>query len=288
VKKESMNTFKTFVLMVALIVVFTLLGKVIGGPSVATFAFIMALILNFGMYWFSDRLVLAMYRAREVGEKEAPMLHRIVTELAQKANMPKPRVYIVPTIHANAFATGRNPNSACVAVTEGLLQLLNPDEIEGVLSHELAHIKNRDILISTIAATMAGAIFYLANMARWLSIFGFGSRGEDEERGGNIIGMLILSIVAPIAALLIQMAISRQREYLADSTGARITHKPMSLANALRKLAYGAKKLPLQEANPATSHMFIVKPFSGKTLINLFSTHPPIEERIKRLERIIF
>ncbi|MEW6609248.1 MAG: zinc metalloprotease HtpX, partial [bacterium] len=229
-------------------------------------------------YWFSDKIVLAMYRAKPVTQKESPKLHRIVDNLCQFSQLPKPKVYIIPELTPNAFATGRNPNHAAVAVTNGILQLLSEDELEGVLAHELAHIKNRDILIATIAATIVGAISWMIHFARWIPI----GRSDDEE-GGNPLAFIVMLIVAPIAALLIQMAISRSREYLADDSGAQMCGKPISLANALRKLTLGVQRLPM-DVNPATAHMFIVNPLLGGGLMTLFSTHPPIESRIAKLE----
>jgi heat shock protein HtpX len=243
-------------------------------------ALIIAGIMNFMSYWFSDKIVLAMYRAKEVSEAEAPRLHAMVSELTARANIPKPRIYLLPAQAPNAFATGRNPQHAAVAVTQGLMNLLDEEELKGVIAHELAHVRNRDILIGSIAATIAGAIMFLAYMARFAAIFGgYGGRGRNSE---NIFGLLFMAIVAPIAALLIQMAISRSREYQADSSGAQFAGNPMGLAQALEKLGKYSKRIPMN-ANPATSHMFIVKPLSGRSMLNLFSTHPPIEERIRRL-----
>jgi heat shock protein HtpX len=221
-----------------------------------------------------------MYGAQEVTPEDAPQLHQIVEELAREADIPKPKVYIIPDDSPNAFATGRNPEHAVVAATEGIMRLLTPVELKGVLAHEIGHVRNRDILISSIAATMAGAIMILADMARFGAIFGLG--GRDNEEGPGIIGILVMSIIAPIAAMLIQMAISRSREYLADETGAHLAHNPESLARALEKLSMGVERVPM-DASPATAHMFIVNPLTGSTLMNLFSTHPPIEERVARL-----
>jgi heat shock protein HtpX len=236
--------------------------------------------MNFFSYWFSDKLVLKMYGAQEVSPAEAPQLHQIVEELAREAGIPKPKVYIIPDDSPNAFATGRNPEHAAVAATQGIMRLLTPTELKGVLAHEIGHVRNRDILISTIAATIAGAIMILADMARWGAMFGFG--GRDNEEGPGIVGLLVMSIIAPIAAMLIQLAISRSREYLADETGAHLAHNPESLARALEKLQMGVQRVPM-DASPSTAHMFIVNPLSGSTLMNLFSTHPPLEERIARL-----
>jgi heat shock protein HtpX len=276
------NTMKTFVLMAALTALVVVVGNLIGGQTGMAVAFMIALIMNFGAYWFSDKIVLAMYRAQEVGPEDAPKLYRMVEELASRANLPMPKLYIIPSGQPNAFATGRNPHNSAVAVTEGIMDLLTWDELKGVIGHELAHIKNRDILIGTIAATAAGAISMLANMAQWSIIFG-GRGDEDDEGGGNMISSLIMIIVAPIAAMLIQMAISRSREYLADETGAKIAGNPLSLADALRKLQRGVEVRPMN-ANPATAHMFIVNPLSGGGVLSLFSTHPPIEKRVERLQ----
>ncbi len=276
-----MNTFKTFMFLLVLTLFFIWIGGLIGGKTGMTIAIIMAAMMNFFAYWFSDKVVLAMYRAKEVTESEAPELYSIVRTLAQKAGMPMPKVYIIHEEQPNAFATGRSPKHAAVAVTTGIMRLLSPEELAGVIGHELAHIKHRDILISTIAATIAGAISYLAQMAQWALIFG-GWRREDDE-GGHPIVALLMMIIAPIIALIVQMAISRSREFAADEGGAKIAGNPRFLASALRKLQWASEKIPMN-ANPATSHMFIVNPLSGKSLIKLFSTHPPIEERIARLE----
>lgn len=277
------NIAKTFILMAALTALFMVAGQALGGRGGMTFALIMALGMNFFAYWFSDKMALAMSRAREVSPSEAPDLHTMVAGLCQRAGLPKPRIYIIDTDTPNAFATGRNPEHAAVAVTRGLMQTLSRDELEGVLAHELGHIMNRDILISSIAAVMAGAISYLATMAQWAMLFGMG-RGEDEEGEGmgGLLGSIVMMIVAPLAATLIQMAISRSREYLADATGARICGKPGSLANALQRLEDFNHRLPM-DVNPATAQMYIVNPLTAGTVANLFSTHPPIRERIRRL-----
>jgi heat shock protein HtpX len=275
-------------LLTALTVLFIFIGQLLGGRQGMIIAFGFAVLMNFFSYWFSDKIVLAMYRAKPVTEAEAPRLVQMVRLLTQQSGLPMPKVYIIPGTSPNAFATGRNPSHAAVAVTEGILDLLSADELEGVLAHELAHVKNRDILTSSIAATVAGAISMLANMAYFGAMFGgYGGR-NDRSGGGNAIGLLIMAIVAPIAALLIQMAISRSREYAADATGAKISGKPLSLANALRKLQSGVQRRPMGDANPATAHRFIVNPLSGRSFASLFATHPPMEERIARLEQLAY
>jgi heat shock protein HtpX len=280
-----MNRFKTFLLMLVLTVLFVLVGSAIGGKSGAIYAFIFAALMNFVTYWFSDKIVLRMYGAEEVTQAEAPDLYQIVGDLTGKASMPMPKVYIMENETPNAFATGRNPEHAAVAVTTGILRILSKEELMGVIGHELSHIRHRDILISTIAATIAGAISMLATMARWGAIFG-GGRSDEEEGGGggNILFVLIFSMIASFAAMLIQMAISRSREYMADEGGAHLSH-PHYLARALGKLDVAAHKIPMQ-ANPSTAHMFIVNPLRGGGVLSLFSTHPPIEERIARLEEM--
>jgi heat shock protein HtpX len=275
-----MNNVKTLLLLVTLTLILIWAGASLGGKQGMTVAFIFALGINFFAYWFSDKIVLGMYRARKVTESEAPELYGIVRRLAQKAEMPMPKVYIIEQEQPNAFATGRNPKHAAVAVTTGIMRMLSQEELQGVIGHELAHIKHRDILVSTIAATIAGAISFLAQMAQWAMIFGH--RGDDEE-GGNPLAALVMMIVGPIAALIIQMAISRSREYSADEGGARLAGNPRYLSGALRKLHLASQKIPMN-ANPATSHMFIVNPLSGGGILKLFSTHPPIEERITRLD----
>jgi heat shock protein HtpX len=274
-----MNTLKTAILMVGLTLVLVWAGGVFGGRSGMTMALIFALMMNFFTYWFSDRIVLKMYRAKEVDETEAPELYSLVRRLTQKAGMPMPRIYIINQPQPNAFATGRNPKNAAVAVTTGIMRILSVEELEGVIGHELSHIKHRDILIGTVAATIAGAISYLAYMAQWAMIFG----SSDDDEGGNPFAAIVMMIVAPIAAMLIQMTISRSREYAADTSGARIAGNPRYLASALKKLHMASQQIPLQ-AQPATAHMFIVNPLSGGGVSRLFSTHPPIEERIARLE----
>lgn len=276
-----MNTVKTGLLLGALTGLLMLIGGYFGGKQGVIIAFIFAIAMNFGAYWFSDKLILRMYNAQEVRESQAPQLYAIVKDLALKAGLPMPKVYIVPGDTPNAFATGRNENHAVVAVTEGILRILNKEELEGVLAHELTHIKNKDMLIGSIAATLAGAIVMLANMAQWAAIFG-GSSRDDSEEGSGVISLIMMAILAPIAATIIQMAISRSREYLADEGGARVSGKPYGLAGALEKLSRASQVVPM-EANPSTAHMFIVNPLTGKSLMNLFSTHPPIEERVARL-----
>jgi heat shock protein HtpX len=273
------NKIKTVLLLAGLTAFLVLMGKLIGGRNGMYVAFFLAVAMNFFGYWFSDKIVLRMYGAQEVTPEEAPQLHQTVEELAREAGIPKPRVYIIPDESPNAFATGRNPSHAAVAATEGIMRLLTPAELKGVLAHEIGHVMNRDILISSIAATLAGAIMILADIARIGAIFGF---GRDNDEGPGILGVLVLSIIAPLAAMLIQLAISRSREYLADETGARLSHNPESLARALEKLQLGVQQTPM-DAGPATAHMFIVNPLSGGAILKLFSTHPPIEERVARL-----
>jgi heat shock protein HtpX len=276
-----MNQVKTFFLMVILTVILVGLGSFIGGKNGAMLAFAVALAMNFVSYWFSDRIVLAMYGAKEITEAQAPDLYNILASLSQRASIPMPRVYVIENDSPNAFATGRNPEHSAVAVTTGILRILNRQELEGVLAHELSHVKHRDILISTVAAALAGAITMLANWARF-SLF-FGGR-DDEEGGGNIVSVILFSMVAAFAAVLIQLAISRSREYLADEGGAQLAGNPLFLANALRRLEAGVLRNPMEDANPSAAHMFIVNPFSAKGVLALFSTHPPLEERIRRLE----
>lgn len=278
-----MNQLKTGVLMVTLTLLLVALGGTLGGRSGMTFALIFAFGMNFFSYWFSDRIVLKMYRARPVSEAEAPDLYSMVRRLTGKAGLPMPKVYLIPQDQPNAFATGRNPQNAAVAVTTGITRILSRDELEGVIGHELAHIQNRDILVGTVAATVAGAISFLAQMAQWTLIFG--GRGDDDD--GNPIVAIVMMIVGPIAALLVQMAISRSREYMADAGGARMVGSPRPLASALRKLHNASARIPMQ-SNPATSHMFIVSPLRGGGMMKLFSTHPPMEERVARLEAMRF
>jgi heat shock protein HtpX len=276
------NMFKTAMLLAILTAMLVLIGGAIGGQQGMAVAFVLALAMNFFSYWFSDRIVLAMYGAKPVDEAQAPGLHAVVRRLATRSGIPMPRVYLIPSETPNAFATGRNPEHAAVAVTEGIMRLLDDEELEGVLAHELAHVANRDVLISTIAATLAGAITYLAHMAQWAAMFG-GSRSDDEEGGGsNPFGLILMAVLAPIAAMLVQLAVSRAREFQADATGARVAGKPWGLAKALEKLHLAQHVAPMA-ANPATAHLFIVNPLSGQAFMTLFSTHPPIEERIARL-----
>lgn len=275
-----MNVLRTTFLLTTLTLLFVVVGQLVGGQSGAVFAFFLAVVMNIGSYWFSDKIVLAMYRAKPVSPDQAPRLYAIVEELANNAGLPMPRLCVMQNKSPNAFATGRNPKNAVVAVTDGILDILTEDELRGVLAHELAHIRNRDMLIGSIAATLAGAISMLAFFARWGAILGgFGGR---DDRDGGIIGLLVAAIVAPIAALLIQMAVSRSREYGADATGAQIAGSPNGLANALAKLEAASQRAPMK-ANPTSAHMFIVNPLRGKSVWNLLSTHPPIPERIRRL-----
>ena len=274
-----MNYLKTTVLLAALTGLLVVIGNLLGGTNGAVLAFVIALGMNFFSYWYSDKIVLKMYKASPVEESEAPDLYRIIRRLTQQMGIPMPTVYIIPTETPNAFATGRNPDHAAVAVTNGILDILNQDELEGVLAHELAHVEHRDILISTIAATIAGAITLLASIARFAAIFGFGGRDGDN----NLFATLTMAIVAPIAAAMIQMAVSRSREFHADEGGAKISKKPQALASALEKLEAYSKRRPMQFARENTAHLFIVNPLTGEGLANLFRTHPPTTERVKRL-----
>ncbi len=275
------NRIRTTMLLALMTALIVWVGNWVGGRQGMIIALLFAAGMNFFSYWYSDKLVLKMYRAREVGPGEAPELYSVVQDLCRRAGLPMPKLYVIPQEGPNAFATGRNPEHAAVAVTEGLLRLMHRDELTGVLAHELAHVRHRDILIGSIAATMAGAIMMLANMARFGAIFG-GGRSDEEGGGGGGLGLIAMSIIAPLAAMLIQMAISRSREYLADAGGAAFAGSPEGLARALEKLGAYSKQLPLS-ANPSTAHMFIVNPLSGRSLMGLFSTHPPLEERIARL-----
>ncbi len=279
-----MNMMKTVFLMTLMMVLLLLIGQAFGGEQGLVIAFLFSLAMNFGMYWFSDKMVLMMYRAKEVTEAEEPRLVQMVRRLATQAQLPAPRVYIMQNETPNAFATGRNPDHAAIAVTSGILKVLTDDELEGVLSHELAHVKHRDILTGTIVATMVGTITFIARMAGWAMMFSGGRR--DNRNSGNGFSELALLILAPIAALLMQLAISRSREFAADAGGAAISGKPLSLSSALKKLERGADIIPMQNAGPATAQLFIVNPLRSGGIMKLFSTHPPIEERIARLEEI--
>jgi heat shock protein HtpX len=278
------SIFKTTILLGALTGLLMVIGGLVGGRRGVELALIIAVAMNFFSYWFSDKMVLAAYGARPIDASSAPEVFAIVQELALQAHIPMPRLYMIDSDTPNAFATGRNPNHAAVAVTRGIMRICSRDELKGVLAHELSHVINRDILTSSIAATLAGAVMMLGTWMRWGAIFGLGGRGEDDERGG-IVGLLVAGILAPIAASLIQLAISRTREYQADASGARLSHNPLLLANALRKLESANERMPL-DAGPATAHLFIVNPLSAQGMMRLFSTHPPIEERIRRLEQM--
>jgi heat shock protein HtpX len=279
------NSLKSVLLLATLTGLLVVMGRVIGGNAGMIVAFGLAVVMNFASYWFSDQIALKMAGAREVSEQEAPELHRIVEELAYRAGLPKPRVAIVESPSPNAFATGRDPSHALVAATTGILQILNRDELMAVLGHELGHVKNRDILVSSIAATIAGAITMVAQMLQFAAFFGGLGGGNRDGEGTNPFAALAMIILAPIAAMIIQMAISRSREYGADDTGAQIVGDPLALASALEKLEAYSKRIPLN-VNPAASHLFIVNPLSGQFIGSLFSTHPPIEERVKRLRRL--
>jgi heat shock protein HtpX len=277
------NSLKTILLMALMMGILLFIGEWMGGEQGLWMAFIFSLLMNFGMYWFSSKIVLMTYRAKEATEADAPKLFSIVRRLAAQAQLPMPKVYIIPGDSPNAFATGRNPEHAVVAATEGILHLLSDDELEGVIAHELAHVKHRDILIATLVASMAGTITFVARMAMYSSMFGGGSRSRENS---NPFGQILLIILAPIAAMLIQFAVSRSREFAADEGGAQISQRPLSLANALRKLERGVEQIPMTNAGTATAHMFIVNPLFGGGITKLFSTHPPTEERIARLEQI--
>jgi heat shock protein HtpX len=281
----AVSYFKTGVLLVALTLLFVWVGGMIGGSQGAQIAFMIAFVMNVVSYWFSDKIVLGMYGARAVGEEAYPELYSIVRSLTREAGLPMPKLYIISQDSPNAFATGRNPKNAAVCVTKGIIDILSPGELKGVIAHELGHIKNRDILIMSVAATIAGAIMMLANMARWAAFFG-GFRSRDSRGGGSAIGLLVAAIVAPLAAMMIQLAISRSREYAADRRGAVMAHSSMGLANALRKLEEASKVRRLR-ASPQTAHMFIVNPLRGGFFATLFSTHPPIQERIRRLQEMV-
>ena len=275
------NTFKTAFLLTALTLLLMFIGRAFGGQNGMFIALAIAVVMNFVSYFFSDKIALSMYRAKPVTREELPRAYEIVERLTQKIGIPMPKIYVIPTESPNAFATGRNPQHASVAVTHGILGLLSDEEMEGVLAHELGHVRNRDILISSVAATVAGAITMLASMGKWAMIFGGFERNEGENRGGGIAGLLML-IVAPIAASLIQLAVSRSREYQADATGAHFTGNPYALASALQKLDAYSRRVPMQ-ASPSTAHLFIIQPLLGMNFGNLFSTHPPIAKRIERL-----
>ncbi len=276
-----MNTLKTGIFLGLLTALLVLMGGYFGGSQGAVIFFIIALAMNFFSYWFSDKIVLAMYGAQPVSESDAPDLYSIIRELTSRADLPMPKVYILPQDTPNAFATGRNPDHAAVAVTSGIMGLLNREELKGVIAHELSHIKNRDILISTIAATIAGAVTLIANMLRYSAIF-FGGRDRDDN-GGGIIGLIVLSILAPVAAMIIQLAVSRAREYQADESGAKLAGSPMGLASALEKLERSVQRYPMQGGTQTTAHLFIVNPFKKEFLGNLFRTHPSTKDRIERL-----
>ncbi|MCT4625832.1 zinc metalloprotease HtpX [Halodesulfovibrio sp.] len=278
------SNLKTMMLLALLSGIIIVLGGALGGKGGIIIAFALALIMNVGSYWYSDKIVLRMYGAQEVGPHDAPMLHQIVEELAYKANIPKPRICVIPEQAPNAFATGRDPEHGVVAVTQGIMQLLSTEELKGVLAHEIGHITNRDILIQSVAGVMASAIVSIANFMQFAAIFGFA--GGDDEEGSNPFAALLLAFVAPIAASLIQFAISRSREYLADDTGAQLSGNPLYLASALEKLNAYSQQVPMQHGGEATAHMFIVNPFNGANMAKLFSTHPPIEERVSRLRNM--
>lgn len=277
-----MNTLKTVFLMTLMMVLFLFVGYLLGGSTGMTIAFIFSLAMNFGSYWFSDKIILSMYRAKQVTRETAPKFYDMVEELSRNANLPMPKVYIIEDPTPNAFATGRNPQNAAVAATTGILRGLNNQELAGVMAHELAHVQHRDILIGTIAATLVGTITYIAQMAGWAMMFG---RGNDDEDGGGISSLLLL-ILAPIAATLLQMAVSRSREFLADEGGAKISGNPLALASALQKISTANQIKPVSHAGPASAHMFIVNPLHGGGVAKLFSTHPPVQERIERLQQL--
>lgn len=280
------NQIKTVILLGALTGLLLFVGQLLGGPSGLIIAGFFAIIMNFGSYWFSDKIVLKMYRAKEVKDSNH-RLYQVVKEVVEKAKIPMPKIYIIPGDGSNAFATGRGPRHAAIAATEGILRSLNDEELKGVIAHEVAHVRNRDILISSIAATIAGVISFVATMAQWSAIFG-GFGGDRDRGGGNIISLLVLAIITPIVATIIQLAISRSREYLADATGAKIINNSNGLASALEKLEAGARNHPMRNVNQATAHMFIVSPLRGGSFLKLLSTHPPMNERIKRLNSMKF
>lgn len=283
-----MNGIKTTILLATLTGILVAIGGMLGGQQGMVIALVFAGVMNFVSYWFSDKIVLKMYGAHEVDERQAPELYAMVRELAERTGMPMPKLYVIPQEQPNAFATGRNPRHAAVAVTQGILRLLSRDELRAVLAHELGHVRNRDILISSVAATIAGAISMIANLLQWGAMFGgLGGRSDEEGNGGgNIIGLLATIIIAPIVALIVQMAISRTREFSADTTGAQLSGNPLALASALRKIDAYAHRIPMTAGNPGTAHMFIVHPFAGGGVMRLFSTHPSTEERVRRLEQM--
>ena len=282
----SANTLKSVALLALLTALLLFIGRTVGGNGGMILALVMAVAMNFGSYWFSDKLALAMSGAQEISPEQAPDLYRIVEEIASLTRMPMPRVYIVQSDSPNAFATGRDPNHAAVAVTTGIMRILDERELRGVLAHELAHVRNRDTLISAIVATIAGAIGMIAHMAQWALMFGGLGRSDDRDDGGSVVGGLFAIIVAPIIAMLVQLAISRAREYEADATGANLVHDPLALASALQKLETGTAYRPMADANPATAHLFIVNPFGSMNIAQLLSTHPPLQERVRRLHRL--
>jgi heat shock protein HtpX len=281
-----MSSFlKTTILLAALTGIIMLIGGMLGGRGGLVIAFIFAIVMNFFSYWFSDKMVLRAYHAQPLDQSNAPELYGIVSELAESAHIPMPRLYLIDSDTPNAFATGRNPRHAAVAVTRGIMRICSREELKGVIGHELSHVINRDILISSVAATLAGVVMFIGSMARWGAIFGgFGGRDEDER--GGLFGLIFMALVAPLAAAMIQLAISRTREYQADASGARLTHNPLLLANALRKLEAANERMPMPDASPSTAHLFIVNPLSAEGIQRMFSTHPPIEERIRRLEQM--
>lgn len=281
------NMLKTTLFLALLTGLFMAVGGLLGGRGGMMTAFVLALVMNFVSYWFSDKIVLRMYRAQPLGESEAPVVHRIVRSLATRAGIPMPKLYLLPSEAPNAFATGRNPQHAAVAVTHGILRIMDETELEGVLAHELSHVLNRDILISTVAATIAGAISMVANMAQWGMMFGGARHDDDEGHGTNPIALILTVILAPLAAMIIQMAVSRSREYQADASGAKLTRNPLGLASALGKLEQASRMVPMN-ANPSTAHLFIVNPLSGRSLMSLFATHPPVQDRIARLRSMRF
>lgn len=280
-----LNQLKTVLLLGLLTGLMLFIGSLVGGPSGLTIAFILAVVMNGVAYFWSDKIVLAMYKAQPISKQESPKLHGMIEEICKEARIPKPKVYLIPTPTPNAFATGRNPKHAVVAVTQGILQLLTEKELRGVLAHEISHVKNRDILITTVAATIAAVISYVAMMTRFAAIFG---GGRDGEGRGNLLELLALAIIAPLIAMILQMAISRKREYMADASGAKLLKDGSALASALRKIEEASRKIPLQFGNPTTSSLFIINPFSGRSMVNLFSTHPSTEMRVKKLVSMRF